>query len=178
VWENAVCPNPDAYVCRHVCLFLCLSVYIMPVSACITDVSPCGCLAAKFDSCNSLLSSFHTLLVNILQCVRLYIRNENKIKAKNNINIYIYTDIDITPTYIFQQVAMWHRLLIQTRVPLRQTNLQPEYIVGVHGWTTKLCQTGPSCLCGTCAAYWSLRKLIGFKFKRLQYWVYWANCFD
>src|SRR6218665_1909736 len=26
----------------------------------------------KFDSCNSLLSSVHTLLVNILECFRLY----------------------------------------------------------------------------------------------------------
>src|SRR6218665_575723 len=31
---------------------------------CLYDVMwhPCGCLAAKFDSCNSLLSSVHTLL--------------------------------------------------------------------------------------------------------------------
>ena len=31
------------------------------------------CLGVKFDSCNNLLSSIHTLLVNILWCVRLYI---------------------------------------------------------------------------------------------------------
>src|SRR6218665_1059007 len=37
---------------------------------------PCGCLAAKFDSCNSLLSSVHSLLVNILRCVRLYIKRK------------------------------------------------------------------------------------------------------
>jgi len=36
-----------------------------------------GCLEDEFDSCNSLLSSVHTLLVNILPCVRLYIKNEN-----------------------------------------------------------------------------------------------------
>ena len=42
----------------------------------MTDVAPCGCLEAKFDSCNSLLSSVHTLLVNILQCVRLYIKRK------------------------------------------------------------------------------------------------------
>src|SRR6218665_223787 len=44
----------------------------------MTDVAPCGCLAAKFDSCNSLLSSVHTLLVNILRCVRLYIKRKYK----------------------------------------------------------------------------------------------------
>jgi len=32
-----------------------------------------GCLAAKFNFCSSLLSSVHTLLVNILRCVRLYV---------------------------------------------------------------------------------------------------------
>ena len=47
-----------------------------PPIACMTDVAPCGCLAAKFDSCNSLLSSVHTLLVNILRCVRLYIKRK------------------------------------------------------------------------------------------------------
>src|SRR6218665_2922471 len=35
-----------------------------------------GSLAAKLDSCNSLLSSDHTLLVNILRCVRFYIKNK------------------------------------------------------------------------------------------------------
>ena len=36
-----------------------------------------GCLVAKFDSCNSLLSSVHTLLVNILHYVRLlYIKRK------------------------------------------------------------------------------------------------------
>ena len=39
-------------------------------------MAPCGCHAAKFDSCNSLLSSVHTLLVNILRCVRLYIKRK------------------------------------------------------------------------------------------------------
>src|SRR6218665_3581089 len=34
-------------------------------------------LSAKFDSCNSLLSSVHALLENILRCVRLHIINEN-----------------------------------------------------------------------------------------------------
>src|SRR6218665_1084597 len=33
-----------------------------------------GCHAAKFDSCNNLLSSVHTLPVNVLRCVRLYIK--------------------------------------------------------------------------------------------------------
>jgi len=41
----------------------------------MTDVAPCGCLAGKFDSCNSLLSYVHTL-VNILWCVRLYIKRK------------------------------------------------------------------------------------------------------
>src|SRR6218665_3980504 len=36
-----------------------------------------GCLEDEFNSCNSLLSSVHTLLVNGLPCVRLYIKNEN-----------------------------------------------------------------------------------------------------
>src|SRR6218665_2612533 len=40
------------------------------------DVALCDCLAAKFDSCNSLISSVHTLLVNILQCVGLYIKRK------------------------------------------------------------------------------------------------------
>src|SRR6218665_382126 len=44
----------------------------------MTDVAPCGCLAAKFDLCNSLLSSVHTLPVNILRCVRLYIKRKYK----------------------------------------------------------------------------------------------------
>src|SRR6218665_1363403 len=35
-----------------------------------------GCLASKFNSCNSLLSSVHTLRVNILSCVRLYIKTK------------------------------------------------------------------------------------------------------
>jgi len=42
----------------------------------MTDVALCGCLAAKFASCNSLLSSVHTLLVNILRCVRFYIKRK------------------------------------------------------------------------------------------------------
>src|SRR6218665_4124522 len=41
-------------------------------------VAPCGCLAANFDSCNSLLSSVHTVLVNSLRCVRLYIKRKYK----------------------------------------------------------------------------------------------------
>ena len=41
-----------------------------------TDVAHCGCLAAKFDSCNCLLSSVHTVLVNIMRCVRLYIKRK------------------------------------------------------------------------------------------------------
>ena len=42
----------------------------------MADVAPCGCHAANFDSCSSLLSSVHTLLVNILRCVRLYIKRK------------------------------------------------------------------------------------------------------
>jgi len=38
-----------------------------------------GCPAVKFDSCNNLLSSVHTILVIILQYVRLNIKNENTI---------------------------------------------------------------------------------------------------
>jgi len=34
------------------------------------------CIAAKFNSCNSLLSYFHTLLVNILRHVRLHIQQK------------------------------------------------------------------------------------------------------
>jgi len=36
----------------------------------------CRCLAVKFDSCNNLLSSVHTILVNILPDVRLYIKRK------------------------------------------------------------------------------------------------------
>jgi len=42
----------------------------------MADAAPRGCLAAKFDSCNSLLSSVHTLLVNIPRCVRLYTKRK------------------------------------------------------------------------------------------------------
>ena len=43
---------------------------------CLYDaiVAQCGRLAAKFDSYNSLLSSVHSFIVNILRCVRLYIK--------------------------------------------------------------------------------------------------------
>ena len=44
------------------------------VIACMMDVVNCISLAAKFDSCNSL--SVHTLLVNSLQCVKLYIKRK------------------------------------------------------------------------------------------------------
>ena len=37
---------------------------------------PVAAFRQKFDSCNSLLSSVHTLLVNILRCVRLYIKRK------------------------------------------------------------------------------------------------------
>jgi len=41
------------------------------------DVAPCAAvLQLKFDSCNNLLSSIHTLLVNILRYVRLYIKRK------------------------------------------------------------------------------------------------------
>src|SRR6218665_406710 len=50
----------------------------------MTDVAPCGCLAAKFDSCNSLLSSVHTLLVNILWGVRLYIKRNHHHQSSIN----------------------------------------------------------------------------------------------
>jgi len=46
-----------------------------PVIACMTDVAPCGCLAANIRLLG-LLSSVHTLLVNILRCVRLYIKRK------------------------------------------------------------------------------------------------------
>src|SRR6218665_2016862 len=42
----------------------------------MTDVAPGGCHAAKFDSCNILLSSANTLQANILRCVRLYIKRK------------------------------------------------------------------------------------------------------
>src|SRR6218665_2239363 len=35
-----------------------------------------GCLAVKFDCCNNLQSSVHTLLVNMLRFVRLYIKRK------------------------------------------------------------------------------------------------------
>ena len=45
---------------------------------CLYDVMwrPVAALRLKFDSCNSLLSFVHTLLVNILRCVRLYIKRK------------------------------------------------------------------------------------------------------
>ena len=41
-----------------------------------------GCVVARFDSCNSLLSFVHTLPGNILRCVRLYIKNENMMTVR------------------------------------------------------------------------------------------------
>ena len=43
--------------------------------SCLYDVMCCprGCLVVSVDSCNSLLPSVHTLLVNIQQYVRLYL---------------------------------------------------------------------------------------------------------
>ena len=61
------------YTRMHVLCMLCTTPSL--VVACMTWCGALrGCLAAKFDSCNSLLSPFHTLLVivNILRCVRLY----------------------------------------------------------------------------------------------------------
>src|SRR6218665_1902815 len=48
------------------------------VAACMMSCGAlCGCLSAKFDSCNHLLSSVHTfVIVNILWCVRLYIERK------------------------------------------------------------------------------------------------------
>ena len=43
-----------------------------------------GCLAVRFDFCSNLPTSVHTLLVNILRYVRLYIKNENIIKINHN----------------------------------------------------------------------------------------------
>jgi len=45
-----------------------------------------GCLAVKFDSCNNLLSSVHTCTshVNILQCVRLYVKRKYYIRLLDN----------------------------------------------------------------------------------------------
>ena len=40
------------------------------------DVAHYGYHVAKFDSCYSLLSSIHTLLINILRYVRLYIKQK------------------------------------------------------------------------------------------------------
>jgi len=37
---------------------------------------PVAALWLKFDCCNSLLSPVHTLLINILRCVRLYIKQK------------------------------------------------------------------------------------------------------
>ena len=48
--------------------------------ACIYDVMGAlrGCLAVNFDSCNNLLASVHTLLVNILRYVSLYMYIKQK----------------------------------------------------------------------------------------------------
>ena len=37
---------------------------------------PVAALRLKFDSCNSMISYAHTLLVNIILCVRLYIKRK------------------------------------------------------------------------------------------------------
>src|SRR6218665_952692 len=49
-----------------------------------------SCLAVKFDSCNNLISFVHTILVDILRYVRLYIRNEK----------YIISNINRQPQHI------------------------------------------------------------------------------
>jgi len=42
----------------------------------------CGCFAVKFDFCNNLLSSVHTILVIILRYVRLHIKTKILYYAK------------------------------------------------------------------------------------------------
>ena len=85
-----------------------------PVIACMTDVAPCGCLAAKFDSCNSLLSSVHTLLVNILRCVRLLLFNENII-----VNVHFHMcslRLDISPfSTLANQSPVYSQVLVNLK---------------------------------------------------------------
>ena len=65
---------------------------------CLYDViwRPVAALLLKFDSCNSLLSHIHTLLVNILRCVRLYI----------NRKYYIWTIIIIIHAPYYNQTLI------------------------------------------------------------------------
>src|SRR6218665_402274 len=53
-----------------------------------------GCLAVKLDSCNNLLSSVYTLLVNIMRYVRLYIRR------KYYFIIYVISSLLNAPLFI------------------------------------------------------------------------------
>src|SRR6218665_1702191 len=64
----------------------------------------CGaysCLVAKFDSCNSLLSSVNTLLVDILRCVRLCIKRKYYIRYSFYYHLYkMYVYCVVIPTIL------------------------------------------------------------------------------
>ena len=59
-------------------------------------------LAVKFDTCNNLLSSIHTLLVSILQYVRLYIKRKIYIMITIS-SRWPLTDLNQFGTLPFQQ---------------------------------------------------------------------------
>ena len=81
----------------------------------------CGCLAVKFDSCNNLLSSVHTLLVNSLWYVRLYIKRKYYyyIIIKYNTFVIQYNAIVIQyNTFVIQYnaiVIQYNTLVIHTK---------------------------------------------------------------
>src|SRR6218665_1390628 len=71
----------------------------------MTDVASCGCLAAKFGSCNSLLSSVHTLLENILRCVRVYIKRKHR-RRRHRHRHYFFSSVGCFPFYLLTYVLI------------------------------------------------------------------------
>jgi len=51
----------------------------------------CGCRAVKFDSCNNILSSVHTILVIILRSVSLSIKRKYYIIHDQQLQVLVYT---------------------------------------------------------------------------------------
>ena len=93
-----MCAYVFVCVCMCVCMFVCMCAYVsVCVFVCVSMAVECvhvcllTCLLTcrpmcfwlrqkkcllRASSCNSLLSSIHTLFVNILWCVRLYIKRK------------------------------------------------------------------------------------------------------
>src|SRR6218665_546259 len=88
VYVSFMCVCMCVCMCAYVpiCVFVCVSMAVECVHVCLlTCLLTCRpmcfwlrqkkCLL-RASSCNSLLSSIHTLFVNILWCVRLYIKRK------------------------------------------------------------------------------------------------------